>query len=350
MKFRVLPLLVLLVVPAEGAAQRQLNCEVSLPSVSQECRAVDYFSEYLATNAPQEASRGTKRSQAMRGVRLWIEELRRHSPQWYEYLPDCPVCAERAEQSPDWSRDAGTLITDLHPDADVCYRSVAGYPSSRSGPFQSLRHRQQCCYDNDGELLRTGGSRGTPDLHNSIGALDPGHVTVDVFPFYLLLPNEYFRFWKPNAGEDAVRNSLTHDISYWGRVPRDPLGGGMAVRRGETLHVSAWGSRSLRLGASRGWRDVTATPVGATNVLGAQPKLSCPWLSVVGVVFAQAYPHAVLESHCIGTDGEVTIGQDGQFGALLNSATHTQDGRRIHQDYSVRSQSDIWVSIRRVFR
>jgi hypothetical protein len=213
-----------------------------------------------------------------------------------------------------------------------------------------MQHGQQCCYDAQGNLLRMGNSRGTPDLHNTIFALGDGHRTLDVFAFHLLQPYEYFRFWKPNEGEDAVRNAATFSIGYMGRVPRDPLGGGMAVRRGEVVRVDAWGSRSFRLGASRGWLDVTATPAGAVNSLGAVPELACPWLSVVGVVFATRYPHERLESHCIGVGSEVTIANDGQFGVLINAATHTSDGRRINQDYRIRSDTEIWVSIRRVLR
>jgi hypothetical protein len=337
--------------PVASAAQRtRLDCESPRNQDTTECRAVEYFSRYLLERVPEEAERGTRRTQASRGVRMWLEELTTHSPRWFEYLPDCPVCVERVRgRTGEWNRDIGDFLASYHSDAAACYRS-ASYRSSRSGPFRDMRHRQQCCYDEEGDLLRLGNSRGTPDLHDTALTFGEGHLTLDVLAFHLLQPAEYFRFWKPNEGEDAVRSAATVRILYLARVPRDPIGGGMAVRRGETVHVSAWGSRSLRLLESRRGYDVTATPEGAPNPIGAVPELACPWLSVVGVVFDARPPHEQLEHHCIGAGSEVTIGHDGQFGILINPATHTHEGRRITQDYTVRSQTDIWVSIRRVLR
>jgi RHS repeat-associated protein len=74
----------------------------------------------------------------------------------------------------DWDWDNGVIFGyGYHPGARTCMRSLS--------TFSSDLPRQQCCYDNNGDLITSGTGAGSPDLNI------PDHISGEVDPFYCAL-------------------------------------------------------------------------------------------------------------------------------------------------------------------
>lgn len=135
---------------------------------------------------------------------------------WAEKLPSCPC------QSPDldtvqlddgWARDLGD-INKYHAGASVCFRS---YPLVNTSEGKS---GQQCCYDAEGNLIKSGSGAGTPDRAGTcVGEDDAGametsygqlarHFLKDVLPWIHQGGKDnawktYNKKWPPNQGQNC---------------------------------------------------------------------------------------------------------------------------------------------------
>lgn len=135
---------------------------------------------------------------------------------WYESLPDCPC------RNPDlkglkigdgWAVDKGD-IGKYHKGATQCFRS---YPYTKTSVGKS---GQQCCYDKNGLLIKSGSGAGTPDKVSTcdgegkdgvmtvraMGVL--GHYINDVKPFEKAGTSDnawktYNKDWVPNQGKNC---------------------------------------------------------------------------------------------------------------------------------------------------
>jgi AMOP domain len=109
---------------------------------------------------------------------------------WYTKLPACPC------ENPDkngvvlndgWARD-GTNLDKYHNGAAASYRS---YPYVKTSEGKS---GQQCCYDKDGKLIKSGSGAGTPDkVATCRGEKSNGKMKVTSFAVI----GHYFRDVKP---------------------------------------------------------------------------------------------------------------------------------------------------------
>lgn len=137
---------------------------------------------------------------------------------WYVNLPDCP-CVDPDINGVDlndgWAKDKGD-ISKYHKGATTSYRS---YPPLKTAEGKS---GQQCCYDENGNLIKSGQGAGTPDKVSTCRGEDKngkmlirwasliGHYTKDVIPWNKYMKadsvngwKEYNKLWKPNEGTNC---------------------------------------------------------------------------------------------------------------------------------------------------
>lgn len=135
---------------------------------------------------------------------------------WYATLPDCPCenpDVNSVKLNDGWAKDKGNLEI-YHKGATVCFRNYP--PVQTSAGFSA----QQCCYDDNGKLIKEGAGAGTPDKISSCDGEDgsgemniryiglPGHFVKDVIPFRRAgTPEEawkkYNLEWVPNKGDNC---------------------------------------------------------------------------------------------------------------------------------------------------
>jgi hypothetical protein len=151
-----------------------------------------------------------------------------HSPKivaeiWYESLPNCPC------ENPDkkgvkindgWAKDKGDLFK-YHRGATECFRS---YPAVETAEGAS---GQQCCYDEKGKLITGGCGAGTPDKISTCDGEDEngvmktrisgllGHYNKDVKPWDKFggIDSGWVKYnllWKPNNGNNCIKNIINH--------------------------------------------------------------------------------------------------------------------------------------------
>ncbi|WP_428661981.1 hypothetical protein [Runella sp.] len=132
---------------------------------------------------------------------------------WYEDLPDCP-CKNpdfyEVKLNDGWAKDKGD-IKKYHKGATECFRS---YPFTKTSIGNS---GQQCCFDIQGNLIKSGAGAGTPDKVSTCNGEDKngqmklrllgiyGHYFKDVTPWNKAGNAEdawksYNTQWVPNQG------------------------------------------------------------------------------------------------------------------------------------------------------
>ncbi|MCI4667901.1 MAG: hypothetical protein MRZ79_07045 [Bacteroidia bacterium] len=137
---------------------------------------------------------------------------------WHELLPDCPCTNpdfKGLTRNDGWAKDKGNLAKH-HPGAVECFRS---YPQTQTTAGYS---GQQCCYDAEGKLIKTGPGAGTPDKvspcyqENKKGNMKyrlkdvRKHYLLDVKPWNKMLKESpdsawviYHKGWPPNPGQNC---------------------------------------------------------------------------------------------------------------------------------------------------
>jgi hypothetical protein len=155
-------------------------------------------------------------------ARRIAHDLEMRDPNWTEYLPDCPLVAP--EDDPMWTNASGVLdrIDCFHPGSVSCFRSTESYRSP-----SHIEHCQQCCYDAEAKLIKSGSGAGTPDFRCSKKEIDSDHCYYDVMPWTALGWLEYDRSWKPNQGMFSVPGNLK------------TVETGIYLKKGEFLHFTA---------------------------------------------------------------------------------------------------------------
>ncbi len=145
----------------------------------------------------------------------WFWRIQYHQ-KWYESLPDCP-CRDPdwlgTKVNDGWALDAGD-IEKYHKAAHRCFRS---YPYVLTAAGKS---GQQCCYDKQGFLIKSGSGAGTPDKVSTCDGEDEqgrmkfrimgltGHYLNDVRPFEKAGNSAngwktYHKEWVPNQGKNC---------------------------------------------------------------------------------------------------------------------------------------------------
>jgi hypothetical protein len=128
---------------------------------------------------------------------------------WMMQLPHCPCVAPDINNTNDgWAVDIGNIVY-FHTGANTCFRSYPAVqtPQGKSG--------QQCCYDENNQLIINTIAAGTPDkIGNCAGEKEDGtmivdyvqtigHFLKDVIPFFIFDIEKYHQNWKPNKGENC---------------------------------------------------------------------------------------------------------------------------------------------------
>ena len=123
---------------------------------------------------------------------------------WHELLPDCPCTLAEARQ----------LTVTTCPDPighwDVCWSPfLSTYHFGASDEVRWFPQRagdpgQQCCYDEDGNLITAGIAAGSPDKVSPGSSFPPlgEHMEKDVKPWERIPCTQYLRDWPANQGND----------------------------------------------------------------------------------------------------------------------------------------------------
>lgn len=133
--------------------------------------------------------------------------------EWVNALPDCPCTAPSASNPSDgWAVDDAEAVAKYHIGAKICFRSYPAVPTSEGNSGQ------QCCYDNNDDLITGGKAAGTPDKESSAeGENDDGsmdiwylnvinHAIKDVMPFSEMTLQNYHKIWTPNNDNGCQTN------------------------------------------------------------------------------------------------------------------------------------------------
>ena len=159
------------------------------------------------------------------GARQYVDALKsaldRARTRWWEVLPDCP-CIMNGDAKPptgwcfDFHKGREEIYSGsgFHDGAQFCVRS---FPNGSHG------HAQQCCYDDEGNLITSGEGSGTPDFSESTNRIDDSgecrtygtlrlwntrtkHFWNDVSPAIVLGWKVYNLLWPPNRGVECADN------------------------------------------------------------------------------------------------------------------------------------------------
>ncbi len=244
----------------ETHAQRPPPDNWSLSMNHNDNSAVDFFEGEYYGIFKRPDNELTKREKAYAVAQQIAYTLRTEYPDWFRYLPFCPLTTELIDEQR-WESD-NMGASDYHPGAS-CFRSVESCKSPRA----PKRHRQQCCYSSGGVLITSGDAAGTPDFASEIIWLPGeesgyGHLTYDVFTWHLLPLDEYHQTWPPALGEIPIPK---------GQLTRS----GLSVEADQCYLFEAHGEVTFKIDPATG-QKITSGPEGTGLRAG----------SLLGLLFA----------------------------------------------------------------
>lgn len=237
---------------------------------------------------------------------IQAKKMNEENPKWYEYLPSCPL--KRPISDTNWELEEDkNIVNCFHPQATACYRSSRSYDSVRGKD-----HGQQCCYDLEGNLIRSGPGAGTPDFKSTSlsNTIFMRHLDLDVMPFIAMVKElgyergaaESAKYWPPNQGEIYMWKGSVTDTKW-------------DVKSNELISFEARGQ--VRWGEFGSSCDPDGSPNKAELIYVKPPLPSAKTGALIGVVVSY---NSASEPFLIGKNKVIRMPASGRLFLGINDA------------------------------